>query len=59
MLVKALASKGITGHDAGVRINNEKYYTVQFDEEALSWYLKKVRIINLYIYRIKEVLVLQ
>jgi len=46
MLVKALASKGITGHDAGVRINNEKYYTVQFDDEALSWYLKKVRILN-------------
>ncbi|CAK66765.1 unnamed protein product (macronuclear) [Paramecium tetraurelia] len=39
--IHALAHKGETGNPAGVRINNQKYYTIQFDGENKSWYLKK------------------
>lgn len=37
----ALNNNGISGHPAGVRINNQKYYTVNFDGEAGTWFLKK------------------
>ena len=37
----ALNNGGQAGHPAGVRINNQKYYTVNFDTDAGTWYLKK------------------
>ena len=38
---KALNSNGISTHKAGFRINNQKYYTVNFDAESGTWFLKK------------------
>jgi profilin len=34
-------NQGVSSHAGGVRINNRKYYTVSFDNETGSWYLKK------------------
>ena len=54
--VHALTHQGNSGNKAGVRINNQKYYSVQFDGDSKTWYLKKVIIfIN---FRIKVVHVL-
>ncbi|CAD8093068.1 unnamed protein product [Paramecium primaurelia] len=39
--VHALTHNGESGNKAGVRINNQKYYSVQFDGESKTWYLKK------------------
>jgi len=38
----ALKNNGVPNPNVGIRINNEKYYTVKFDAETGSWYLKKV-----------------
>ena len=32
-IIKAINNEGIVKHPAGLRINNNKYYTVRFDEE--------------------------
>lgn len=37
----ALNNKGLSAHPAGVRLNNQKYYTVNYDAEAGTWYAKK------------------
>ena len=49
-LIDAWKNKGVSHNPAGVRIYNQKYYTVRFAEDA--WYLKKVKII--FNVRIKE-----
>ncbi|KAL4509194.1 hypothetical protein ABPG72_018125 [Tetrahymena utriculariae] len=42
LLVKALKNNGVpTDPNVGLRIKNEKYYTVRFDADAGTWYLKK------------------
>ncbi|EGR34207.1 profilin family protein, putative [Ichthyophthirius multifiliis] len=42
LLVAACQNKGVpTDPNIGIRINNEKYYTVHFDQDAGTWYLKK------------------
>ena len=37
----ALGANGVSNSPAGVRVNNQKYYTVNFDGEAGTWFLKK------------------
>ena len=39
-LIDAWKNKGVSKNPAGVRLYNQKYYTVRFGEDA--WYLKKV-----------------
>ena len=41
ILKEALANKGVTTHRAGLRINNEKYFLVNDDEDRHTTYLKK------------------
>lgn len=41
-LVEAINGKGVTKHPAGIRLYNQKYYTVNFDVEDQLLYLKKV-----------------
>ena len=38
----AMEHKGRTSHPAGLRLYNQKYYTVRYDEEEHLLYLKKV-----------------
>ncbi|KAM3129297.1 hypothetical protein pb186bvf_018584 [Paramecium bursaria] len=40
-LLAALANNGVSTHQAGLRVNHQKYYTVQFDKEEGAWFLKK------------------
>ena len=42
-LLEALANKGVCKSKAGIRLYNQKYYPVHFDEDTQSLYLKKVR----------------
>jgi hypothetical protein len=44
ILLEAVANKGRPKHPAGIRLYNQKYYTVRFDEENNTVYLKKVRL---------------
>ncbi|CAD8107590.1 unnamed protein product [Paramecium sonneborni] len=39
--VHSITHNGNSGNPAGVRVNNQKYYSVQFDGESKTWYLKK------------------
>ena len=41
-LIEALNNKGVAKNKAGIRLYNQKYYTVRFDEENQTLYLKKV-----------------
>ena len=45
-LLEALANKGVCKNKAGVRLSNQKYYTVRYDrryeDESKTLYLKKV-----------------
>jgi hypothetical protein len=41
-LIEALSNKGVAKGKAGIRIYNQKYYPVRYDEENKSLYLKKV-----------------
>jgi hypothetical protein len=42
-LLDALANKGVCKtNKAGIRLYNQKYYSVRYDEENLTLYLKKV-----------------
>ena len=41
-LLEALNNKGVCKNKAGIRLYNQKYYTVRFDEESKTLYLKKV-----------------
>lgn len=38
----AVEHKGVCGHPAGIRLYNQKYYTVHYDEAEQTLYLKKV-----------------
>ena len=40
-LLEALANNGVAKHKAGIRLYNQKYYTVRYAPDG--WYLKKVR----------------
>ena len=40
-LLEAIGNKGVPKAKSGLRINNEKYFSVMFDEERRTWYLKK------------------
>ena len=42
--IDAMEHKGRTSHPAGLRLYNQKYYTVRYDEEDHLLYLKKVRV---------------
>jgi hypothetical protein len=41
-LLEALANHGVSKNKAGIRLYNQKYYTVRLDEENNTLYLKKV-----------------
>lgn len=41
-LVEALGNNGVPKAKAGIRLYNQKYYTVRIDEASKSYYLKKV-----------------
>ena len=41
-LIEALSNKGVAKNKAGIRLYNQKYYPVRYDEEGKSLYLKKV-----------------
>lgn len=41
-LLDALSNKGVCKNPAGIRLYNQKYYTVHYDEETKVLYLKKV-----------------
>ena len=41
-LIEALTNNGVPMSKAGIRLYNQKYYTVRYDEENNSLYLKKV-----------------
>ena len=41
-LLEAVANKGVTKQPYGIRIYNQKYYTVSSDAEKGTIYLKKV-----------------
>jgi hypothetical protein len=41
-LVEALANKGVAKRPYGIRIYNQKYFPVRYDEESQTLYLKKV-----------------
>ncbi len=43
-LIDALHNKGVCKNPAGIRLYNQKYYTVRYDEESQTLYLKKVPI---------------
>lgn len=42
ILVEAIANKGVAKHKAGIRLYNQKYYTVRYDEDSKTLYLRKV-----------------
>ena len=44
-LLEALSNKGVCKNKAGIRLYNQKYYPVHYDEETGSLYLKKVKYI--------------
>ena len=46
-LIDALGNKGICKHKAGIRLYNQKYYRVHYDEDKKSLYLKKVFYVNI------------
>jgi hypothetical protein len=41
-LLEAIAGKGVCKNPAGIRLYNQKYYAVRYDEESSTLYLKKV-----------------
>lgn len=41
-LLEALSNHGVCKNKAGIRLYNQKYYPVRYDEETSSLYLKKV-----------------
>lgn len=41
-LIEALNNKGVAKNKAGIRLYNQKYYPVRYDEESKTLYLKKV-----------------
>ena len=41
-LIEALNNKGVAKNKAGIRLYNQKYYPVRYDEENRTLYLKKV-----------------
>jgi hypothetical protein len=41
-LLEALANNGVAKNKAGIRLYNQKYYTVRTDPESGTLYLKKV-----------------
>lgn len=41
-LIQALGNAGRCKNKAGIRLYNQKYYPVRFDEESQTLYLKKV-----------------
>lgn len=54
-LIEALANKGVAKNKAGIRLYNQKYYPVRYDEDAKTLYLKKVILLS---FRNLEVLAL-
>jgi hypothetical protein len=40
-LLEALGNNGVAKNKAGIRIYNQKYYTVHWDDETKTLYLKK------------------
>lgn len=46
-LIEALNNKGVAKNKAGIRLYNQKYYPVRYDEEGKTLYLKKVHPITL------------
>lgn len=44
-LLEALHNKGVCKNKAGIRIYNQKYYPVNYDEDQGTLYLKKVKLI--------------
>ncbi|KRX05156.1 Profilin [Pseudocohnilembus persalinus] len=40
-LLQAIGNSGIPKARCGIRINNVKYFSVNFDEERRTWYLKR------------------
>nr|AGE89784.1 profilin [Cryptocaryon irritans] len=40
-LLKAISNNGVPSGPAGLRLNNQKFYSVNFDGERRTWYLKK------------------
>ena len=47
-----MKTEGVSKHKAGVRIDNVKYYSVNFDAERKTWYLKKVKKFKLFVNKI-------
>lgn len=45
-LLEAIGNKGVCKNKAGIRLYNQKYYPVNFDEEKHTLYLKKVLILK-------------
>ncbi len=43
-LLEALANNGVAKGKAGIRLYNQKYYPVRYDEDSSTLYLKKVPI---------------
>lgn len=41
-LLEALGNRGVTKNKAGIRLYNQKYYPVRYDEDSSTLYLKKV-----------------
>eukprot|EP00335_Anophryoides_haemophila_P000320 CAMPEP_0204821014 /NCGR_PEP_ID=MMETSP1018-20131115/1449_1 /ASSEMBLY_ACC=CAM_ASM_000518 /TAXON_ID=46462 /ORGANISM="Anophryoides haemophila, Strain AH6" /LENGTH=84 /DNA_ID=CAMNT_0051918657 /DNA_START=155 /DNA_END=409 /DNA_ORIENTATION=- len=41
ILLESIGNKGVPKAKSGLRINNVKYFSVNFDEERRTWYLKK------------------
>jgi hypothetical protein len=50
-LLEALVNKGVAKNKAGIRIYNQKYYPVNYDEEQGTLYLKKVKFV---LFRVPE-----
>lgn len=46
-LIEALNNKGVAKNKAGIRLYNQKYYPVRYDEDSKTLYLKKVHPITL------------
>jgi hypothetical protein len=44
-LLATLANKGVPKHKEGIRLYNQKYVPVKFDEENKTLYLKKVTLL--------------
>jgi len=45
-LLEAINNKGVPKNKAGIRLYNQKYYTVNYDEDTKNLYLKKVNILS-------------